>query len=189
MWRLLRASFSVVVIAVGILAGVTFIDANRGVVNVQFPLVARESGNVTLGMALIASALVGVGLALVVAFAAAVGMSLHAAKLKREIKLLRKEVDSLRNLPLLDEEMEREHDEEDDEDILQASRTIDPGTGGRWGARAPDEDSAVGPVRAGSTVASVDDDEDDEDEDSSDGIEAESPPVTPAGGTRKIDIT
>ena len=190
MWRLIRASFSVVVIAVGILAGVTFIDANRTQVNVQFPILARESGDVSLGMALIAAGIVGMGIALVIAFAAAVGMSLHTAKLKREIKALRKEVDSLRNLPLLEEEIERETDDEDGEDILHASRTID--TGSRWTARQPDV-VPDGPVRAGSTAADILDEDDDLDEDpeTSDAVESsKTVPSLPAPGntTRKIDV-
>lgn len=189
MWRLIRASFSVVVIAVGILAGVTFIDANRTMVNVQFPIVARETGDVSLGMALIAAGIVGMGIALVIAFAAAVGMSLHTAKLKREIKALRREVDSLRNLPLLEEEIDRETDDEDGEDILHASRTIET----RWSARQPDV-VPDGPVRAGSTAADiVDDDEDlDEEPDAVDDHDAsKAVPTLPASAnpTRKLDVT
>lgn len=190
MWRLIRASFSVVVIAVGILAGVTFIDANRTQVNVQFPIVARESGDVSLGMALIAAGIVGMGVALLIAFAAAVGMSLHTARLKREIKALQKEVDSLRNLPLLEEEIGRETDDEDGEDILHASRTIE--TGSRWTARQPDV-VPDGPVRAGSTAADVIDDEDDDEEEreSPDALDAsKTVPGLPASGntTRKSDV-
>ena len=183
MWRLIRASFSIVVMMIGIILGVIFIEHNRTEVNVQFPLVARESGPITLGIALIVSAAVGMGFALVIAFIASVGMSLYAARLKREIRSMRKEVDSLRNLPLLDEEIERETDDEDGEDLLATSRTIDTSTGSRWGARTPDV-VPDGPVHAGSTAAPIggdeDDDEFDDDRDSSDDIDADSAKTVPA---------
>lgn len=194
MWRLIRASFSIVVMMIGIILGVIFIEHNRAEVNVQFPLVARESGPITLGIALIVSAAVGMGFALVIAFIASVGMSLYAARLKREIKSMRKEVDSLRNLPLLEEEIASETDDEDGEDILAASRTLD--TGNRWGARTPDV-IPDGPVHAGSTAAPIggdDEDEIEDDRDSADDIDADSAktvPSLPLPGTpgRKLDIT
>jgi uncharacterized integral membrane protein len=196
MWRLIRASFSIVVMMIGIILGVIFIEHNRTEVNVQFPLVARESGPITLGIALIVAAAVGMGFALVIAFIASVGMSLYAARLKREIKSMRKEVDSLRNLPLLEEEIESETDEEDGEDILSTSRTLDTGTASRWGARTPDV-IPDGPVHAGSTAAPIggdDEDDYDEDRDSADDIDAENAktvPSIPLPGTpgRKLDVT
>ena len=178
MWRLIRASFSIVVTMIGIVIGVLFIEHNREVVNVQFPLVARESGEVPLGLALIVASAVGVGVALLIAFAASMGMSLYAARLKREIKALRREVDSLRNLPLLDEEIERETDDEDGEDIVATARSIDV---------IPD-----GPVRGGSTAAHVggDDDDVDDDPDSEEGeIDAPKPVPDIPSGTRKLDVT
>ena len=195
MWRLIRASFSIVVMMIGIILGVIFIEHNRAEVNVQFPLVARESGPITLGIALIVSAAVGMGFALVIAFIASVGMSLYAARLKREIKSMRKEVDSLRNLPLLEEEIANETDEEDGEDILSASRTLDTGAS-RWGARTPDA-IPDGPVHAGSTAAPIggdDEDEFEEDRDSADDIDADNAktvPTLPVPGVpgRKLDIT
>lgn len=194
MWRLIRASFSIVVMMIGIILGVIFIEHNRTEVNVQFPLVARESGPITLGIALIVAAAVGMGFALVIAFVASVGMSLYAARLKREIRSMRKEVDSLRNLPLLDEEIERETDDEDDEDLLASSRTLDTGTGSRWGARTHD---AVpdGPVHAGSTAAPIggdDEEDDDDDRDSSHDVDAEAKtvpalPLPPSSARSKLD--
>lgn len=205
MWRLIRASFSIVVMMIGIILGVIFIEHNRAEVNVQFPLIARESGSITLGIALIVAAAVGMGFALVIAFIASVGMSLYAARLKREIKLLRKEVDSLRNLPLLEEEIESETDDEDDEDILANSRTL-VASGRGYKDAIPD-----GPVRAGSIAAPIggDDDEEEErfeeDRDSGDDLTAASrgtssgfagegttktvPSLPPPSSTRKIDVT
>ena len=195
MWRLIRASFSIVVMMIGIILGVIFIEHNRTEVNVQFPLVARESGQITLGIALIVAAAVGMGFALIIAFIASVGMSLYAARLKREIKSMRKEVDSLRNLPLLEEEIASETDEEDGEDILSTSRTLDTGTASRWGARTPDV-VPDGPVHAGSTAAPIggDDDDFDEDRDSADDIDVDSAktvPSIPIPGSpgRKLDVT
>lgn len=192
MWRLIRASFSIVVMMIGIILGVIFIEHNRAEVNVQFPLVARESGTITLGIALIVAAAVGMGFALMIAFVASVGMSLYAARLKREIKLLRKEVDSLRNLPLLEEEIESETDDEDDEDILANSRTLDTSRWSREADAIPD-----GPVRAGSIAAPIGGDEDEEedvfeeDRDSGDDLEAAKtvPSLPTPSSTRKIDVT
>jgi uncharacterized integral membrane protein len=167
MWRLMRASFSIVVMMVGIILGVIFIEHNRTEVNIQFPFpgVARESGPVNLGIALIVAAAVGMAIALVIAFIASVGMSLYAARLKREIRSMRKEVDSLRNLPLLDEEIAKEDD--DDEDDFSTSRSLDTSVGSRWGARTPDV-VPDGPVHAGSTAAPIGGDDEDEFEDDRD---------------------
>jgi uncharacterized integral membrane protein len=194
MWRLIRASFSIVVMMIGIILGVIFIEHNRAEVNVQFPLVARESGPITLGIALIVAAAVGMGFALVIAFVASVGMSLYAARLKREIKLLRKEVDSLRNLPLLEEEIESETDDEDDEDILASSRALDTS---RWTSREPDA-IPDGPVRAGSIAAPIGGDDEDEqddvfeeDRDSGDDVAGDGTKTVPSlpSSNRKIDVT
>lgn len=190
MWRLLRASLSIVLTMVGILLGVVFIWHNPAEVNVQFPLIARESGPVPLGIALLVAAAAGMGVALVIAFVASVGMSLYAARLKREIKSLRREVDSLRNLPLLEEEIERETDEEDGEELVSTARSIDV---------IPD-----GPVRAGSTAAPIggyEDEDGDEEEDETvsrrgsgdEDIDVEGAKTVPSlpasGSTRKLDVT
>lgn len=168
MWRLLKLIFTVSVVIGGTLAGVFFVNANPAMVNVQFPFLGRESGDVPLGIALLGAIAVGVGVALFLALLSSVGMTVHVQRLKREIKALRREVDALRNLPILEEEIERETDDEDGEDILATSRTIDVPTG---------------PVRGGSTVAPVggfDEDEESVEEDLAD--------TQLTSGTRKIDL-
>src|SRR3954466_12783891 len=107
MWRLMKLIFTVGVVFGGVFAGVFFVNANPAMVNVQFPLVARESGDVPLGIALIGAIAAGMAVAMVLAFITSIGMTLHAQRLKREIKSLRREVDALRNLPILEEELGR----------------------------------------------------------------------------------
>lgn len=180
MWRLLKLIFTVAVVFGGVFAGVFFVNANSGMVNVQFPVVARETGDVATGIALLGAMAVGMGIAMILAFITSIGMTLHAQRLKREIKALRREVDALRNLPLLEDELSQGSDSDEFEDVLETERAIDV---------------ASGPVRGGSTVAPVggDDDEelrdedDDEDEDDEDAAESVSSTRLTAG-TRKIDV-
>ncbi|HVO30044.1 MAG TPA: LapA family protein, partial [bacterium] len=174
MWRTLKLIFTLGILFGGTLVGVYFVNANPAMVNVQFPFVARESGDLPLGIALLGATGVGVGVALLLALISSVGMTLHVARLKREIKALRREVDALRNLPILEEEIERETDDEDEEDILEDSRSID---------------IASGPVRSGSTVAPVGgDDDDDEDDEPEESVDDELADTRLSGSTRKVDL-
>ena len=53
MWRLLKLIFAVGIVFGGIFAGVFFVNANPAMVNVQFPALDRETGEVSLGIALL----------------------------------------------------------------------------------------------------------------------------------------
>jgi Lipopolysaccharide assembly protein A domain len=181
MWRLLTMIFTLALVCGGIYAGVFFVDANPAIVNVQFPGFARESGEIRMGVALLAAMGVGIVFALVLAMFNALAMTLNMARLKREIRSLRREVDALRNLPLFEEELDRDPDGDEVDSFDDTGSELEV---------------AAGPVRSGSTVAPVEDDddrsgdlddqegaEDDEDED-----DAADPASTRlSGGTRKID--
>lgn len=186
MGRTIKATLWFGLLLAGALAGAGFLKLNEAPVNVQFPWVGRESGTVELGFALLASLGIGVALGLVVALLTSLGMSLYASRLKKEIRALRKEVDALRNLPILEEEMERRADQENDLDVLEESRAVD----------IPD-----GPFRGGSTAAPIGgDDEDDEEEEEAEPLERtlqggdkpEDPTRMGTGkavaGTRKIEV-
>jgi uncharacterized integral membrane protein len=194
MWRLVKLVLWLGVLVAGILVGVSFVTTNPTVVNVQFPFIGRESGEVVLGVALLGATATGIGIALLMALVTSIAMTFHVARLKREIRSLRKEVDALRNLPILDEEMDGDAEVAD----LEESGVLG----------AVDREIASGPVRGGSTVAPIGDDEDDEpasreeesdDEDEiderADHLEGDRPESktraagTPSiGGTRKIDV-
>ena len=177
MWRLSKLIFTVVVVFGGVFAGVFFVNANPAMVNVQFPLVGRESGDVPLGIALIGAIAAGMALAMVLAFITSIGMTIHAQRLKREIKSLRREVDALRNLPILEDELgSGDEEEEDDDSRVDTQREID---------------IPSGPVRGGSTVAAVGGDDEDEDSvsEEEDQDDEEDPAETRlTAGTRKIDV-
>ncbi len=189
MGRTIKAILWTALLVMGAFAGAGFLKVNGSMVNVQFPWIGRESGTVELGFALLSTLGIGVGVGLVVALFTSLGMSLYAARLKREIKALRKEVDALRNLPILEEEMERKSDEENDLDVLEESRSIDV---------------AEGPVRGGSTAAPIGGDDEEEEEEEEDGLgralaggdKPEDPTHMPGaggggkviGGTRKIEV-
>lgn len=189
MWRLVKLVLWLGVLVAGILVGVSFVTTNPTVVNVQFPFIGRESGEVVLGVALLGATATGIGIALLMALVTSIAMTFHVARLKREIRSLRKEVDALRNLPILDEEMDGDAEVAD----LEESGILDA---------AVDREIASGPVRGGSTVAPIGDDEDDEpsapheeESDDEDEIEGDRPESktraagTPSiGGTRKIDV-
>ena len=178
MWRTIKAIFWAGLLFVGAILGASFLQANRAEVNVQFPWIGRESGESPLGLVMLAAIGIGVGIGLLVALFTSIGMTFYAARLKKEIRSLRKEVDALRNLPILEEEMDRTSDDQDEEDALESARSV--------------ELSAPGPVRGGSTAAAIggddEDDDDEEDEESAERARPDSIGGSFTSGTRKIDV-
>lgn len=181
MWRTIKAIFWLGLLFMGAFLGAAFLEKNEIAVNVVFPFTGRETGTVDLGLALLGATGLGVAVGLVLALFTSLGMTVYAARLKREIRSLRKEVDALRNLPILEEELDRATDDDDEDDVLSTARSIDV--------------PPPGPVRGGSTAAPIggDDDVDDDDDDLNiDKPEDETRLSTGSyvgGGTRKIDVS
>lgn len=175
MWRTIKAIFWAGMLFAGAILGAAFLNANTTDVNIVFPFIGRETGLRPLGLSVLVAMGAGVGVGLAVALFTSLGMTLYAARLKREIRSMKKELDNLRNLPILEEEMGRATDDEDEEEILTTSRGIE----------------LAGPVRGGSTAAPIGGDDDDDD--NIDHPEDETRLstgnfLTGGGGTRKLDI-
>ena len=175
MWGMLKSLLVVVLVFAGIYIGVAFVSLNPGIVNVQFPFLHRETGEIPLGQAVVGAVGAGVLVGVVLGLAALAGMTFYLARLKREIRHLKKEVDGLRNLPLLDEDLADEGDDEahDGQTDLEESG---------YDATRRSAEVASGPVRGGSTVAPLGGDDDDEDEEEDD----DDKPALGASGRRAL---
>ncbi len=176
MWRTIKAIFWAGMLFAGAILGAAFLNANTTAVNIVFPFTGRETGMRPLGLSVLMAMGAGVAVGLSVALFTSLGMTLYAARLKREIRSMKKELDNLRNLPILEEEMENATDDEDEHEILETSRGIE----------------LPGPVRGGSTAAPIGGDDEDEDDDNIDHPEDETRLSTgnflTGSGTRKLDI-
>ncbi len=153
MWRTFKVIVWTAVVVCSAVFGARFLNANQGLVNVQFPMLDRQSGETTLGLALLSAAAAGLGAGLLILLVISFGLTLHAASLKRDLKRLKRQIHKLELRDLPEEPFDKNariEEEEEDRDALERARAIDV--------------VPTGPVRGGSTAAPIGGEDDEEDE-------------------------